>query len=285
MLIRVRAAVTLWMERMVLGLRTSGADRAALLGSATVAIVVVAWVEHAVDANVGLAVFYAIPVGILAWRASLRLALLVGALATLTWILADVSPRAAGDIGTALTVGATRLAVLGGVAAMVSSLRAERDELRAKLEEVASARYRQATLLASLRDPLLIVSRDGRVTECNLATRSFFGPLTNIVGRHIGDLVPFVGPVPADGVAHQWQGPVSDVGGRTVEVEVGATPMVAATVERWSLYVMHDVSQHEEVMRLREQLLYDVAHELRGPIGVLEGSLEVLDDELERDDD
>jgi signal transduction histidine kinase len=40
--------------------------------------------------------------------------------------------------------------------------------------------------------------------------------------------------------------------------------------------VVHDISRHAEVNRLREQLLYSVAHELRGPLMVLDNAVEIL---------
>jgi signal transduction histidine kinase len=48
------------------------------------------------------------------------------------------------------------------------------------------------------------------------------------------------------------------------------------------VYVVHDISRHAEVNRLREQLLYSVAHELRGPLAVLDNALEILDGEFEQ---
>src|SRR5262249_12106623 len=48
------------------------------------------------------------------------------------------------------------------------------------------------------------------------------------------------------------------------------------------VYVVHDISRHAEVNRLREQLLYSVAHELRGPLMVLDNALEILDTEYPR---
>jgi signal transduction histidine kinase len=47
----------------------------------------------------------------------------------------------------------------------------------------------------------------------------------------------------------------------------------------YAVYVVHDISRHAEVNRLREQLLYSVAHELRGPLMVLDNALEILDTE------
>jgi signal transduction histidine kinase len=40
--------------------------------------------------------------------------------------------------------------------------------------------------------------------------------------------------------------------------------------------VLHDITQHAELNRMREQLLYNVAHELRGPLGVLENALDII---------
>ena len=52
----------------------------------------------------------------------------------------------------------------------------------------------------------------------------------------------------------------------------------------YAVYVVHDISRHAEVNRLREQLLYSVAHELRGPLMVLDNALEILDTEYPRAD-
>jgi signal transduction histidine kinase len=50
----------------------------------------------------------------------------------------------------------------------------------------------------------------------------------------------------------------------------------------FAVYVVHDISRHAEVNRLREQLLYSVAHELRGPLMVLDNALEILDTDYPR---
>jgi signal transduction histidine kinase len=44
----------------------------------------------------------------------------------------------------------------------------------------------------------------------------------------------------------------------------------------YAVYVVHDISRHAEVNRLREELLYSVAHELRNPLMVLDNALEIL---------
>ncbi len=257
-------------------MRSAPLDRAVLIAIAVVSLVVIAWLDDVVDIGVGVAVFYIVPVALIAWQAPQRIALLMALLATLTWMLADLTPGGSPAPTAILLVAVVRLAIFAGIAFLVSSLRDDRDELRSNLATVARARREQASLLASLRDPLLIVSRDGTITDQNAATFALFGAVAGVAGRRIVELLPFADP-PRDGVSSaHWNGMLSDVTGRTVAVEVSATPMVAGTDDRWSVYVVHDVSQHAEVMRLREQLLYDVAHELRGPLGVLEGVIEIL---------
>jgi signal transduction histidine kinase len=47
------------------------------------------------------------------------------------------------------------------------------------------------------------------------------------------------------------------------------------------IYVIHDVTRHVELGRMREQLLYSVAHEVRGPIAILDNVLDILANEGE----
>lgn len=256
--------------------RSAPLERTVVAVVAIVSLVVIAWLDHVIDVSVGVAVFYIVPVAIISWQASQRVALLVAVLATLTWTLADLTPAGFSEVGVSILAVASRLVIFAGIAILVSTLRDDRDELRSTLTTVVRARREQASLLASLRDPLLIVSRDGVVTDQNAATLALLGPAAGVAGRRIVELLPFVDPPRAGSPNAHWNGTLSDVTGRTVVVEVTATPVVASTNDRLSVYVVHDVSQHAEVLRLREQLLYDVAHELRGPLGVLEGALEIL---------
>jgi signal transduction histidine kinase len=73
------------------------------------------------------------------------------------------------------------------------------------------------------------------------------------------------------------QGRLADTTGRTVDLEVSRTLLHEGDAQGYAVYVVHDISRHAEVNRLREQLLYSVAHELRGPLMVLDNALEILD--------
>ena len=268
----VRGGAVRWWRRIA-------RDRLVLVAISVVSIVLITWLDHLISPDIGSAAFYVVPVALISWLSGRRLALLVTALAVLTWMLAGLAPLTTFDPVVYLWAGVSRFFVMGAIAWLISSLREERDGLRATLDVVGRARAEHEALLASLRDPLLTVSRSGRITECNAAAAALFGPLASVVGRPLPDVVPFVPRLGGGERAGRWQGTVSDVAGRTVEVEVTLTPLVGASDERWALYVLRDMSQHAEVMRLREQLLYDVAHELRAPLAVLDSALEILSED------
>jgi two-component system, NtrC family, sensor histidine kinase KinB len=82
-----------------------------------------------------------------------------------------------------------------------------------------------------------------------------------------------VGPI---GRYTTWQGQLSDLTGRTVEVEVTRTSLPEGHPPACAVYALHDVTRHAEINRMRERLLYDVAHELRAPLTVLGNALEIL---------
>lgn len=254
-------------------------DRLAVAAVTIVSLILITWLDHVVAPDIGSAAFYVIPVALISWLSGRRLALLVTALAVLTWMVAELGPLSRFDAALYLWAGISHFFVLGTVAWLISSLREEREQLRAHLEIVARARAEHEALLASLREPLLIVSRGGEVTDSNAAAASLFGPLSEIIGRQLTEVVPFIPRLGGAERSGRWQGTINDVAGRAVEVEASVSPLVAASSQRWALYVLRDMGQHAEVLRLREQLLYDVAHELRAPLAVLDSALEILSED------
>jgi signal transduction histidine kinase len=132
------------------------------------------------------------------------------------------------------------------------------------------------TGLDGLADPCLVCGTDGRITASNPAASAWFGSPEDFLGRSAGDLLPFL-DAPATGTIT-----LEDRSGVAHEVDVVRVPIS----EGW-LYVLHDVSAHIALARSREQLLYTVAHELRGALAVLDNALDLLQcdqDGLSNDD-
>jgi signal transduction histidine kinase len=133
-------------------------------------------------------------------------------------------------------------------------------------------------LLEAIRTPIVTTALDGRITGFNAAAVALFGSPARLYGRGIGDVLPFLTDA-REAVPGDVQGRVADATGRTLDLEVSRTVMHEGADRAYVVYVVHDISRHAEVNRLREQLLYSVAHELRGPLMVLDNALEILETE------
>jgi PAS domain S-box-containing protein len=143
---------------------------------------------------------------------------------------------------------------------------------------LASQEAHRRELLEAIRTPIITTSLVGRITGFNAAAVALFGSPARLYGRGIRDMLPFVSD-PRKVMAGDVQGRLADATGRTVDLEVSRNVMHESAGQGYAVYVVHDISRHAEVNRLREQLLYSVAHELRGPLMVLDSALEILDTE------
>ena len=152
------------------------------------------------------------------------------------------------------------------------------DEPNLTPRALASQDAQRRELLAALRTPIVSTDLSGRITNFNPAAISLLGGPARLYNRSIHDLFPFV-PLPRDpGIAGDAQGRFADATGRTLDLEVSRTVLNERDeAHGYAVYVVHDISRHAEVNRLREQLLYSVAHELRNPLMVLDNALEMLD--------
>lgn len=155
------------------------------------------------------------------------------------------------------------------------------------LTTIADAEERQRALFSALREPVLTTSADGRITSFNAAARELLGDPIRLYGQPLGQILPFVDPSAEDGDGPRWHGRITTPDGVTRDVEVVRTRAASETFPLTDIYVVHDVTEHVELGRMREQLLYSVAHEVRGPITILDNVLDVLaheSDELSADE-
>jgi PAS domain S-box-containing protein len=146
---------------------------------------------------------------------------------------------------------------------------------------LASQEAHRRELLEAIRTPIVTTTLAGRITGFNAAAIALFGSPARLYGRGIREVLPFA-LEPHQPTTGDVQGRLADATGRTVDLEISRTVLHEDADQGYAVYVVHDISRHAEVNRLREQLLYSVAHELRGPLMVLDNALEILDTEYPR---
>ena len=147
-------------------------------------------------------------------------------------------------------------------------------------EALAQEEARYRALVDAIRTPIVSTSIDGRIIGFNSAAVALFGSPARLYARPIREILPFVHDPREPGA--ETQGRVADTTGQTVDLEVSRTLLHEGADHAYAVYVAHDISRHAEVNRLREQLLYSVAHELRGPLMVLDNALEILDTDYDK---
>jgi len=136
-------------------------------------IVGLGWLDYISGPDFGFSLFYLIPVVIAGWFDGTLFAVIVGALASIAWFLADVlwdKPLLVSSWN-----GFTRLAIFIGVGVMMSKLRADRERLKKANDELEAFTY---SVSHDLRSPLLHV---GSYTEM-LARHAT--PVLDATGTH-----------------------------------------------------------------------------------------------------
>lgn len=252
--------------------------RAALVTLLFVAVGAIGAADVYTGPRIGMSLFYLIPVVVASWTVRRDFAYLIAATAAMAWVVAEVISQHDPEIASVWN-GFTRLIIFVTIAFLLTRLRRDREDLKRTVDALDVERSRQTALIEALRDPILVVDRDGVVATSNERAADLFGPAP-VVGRRLPDLLPFVHPERAGG-QRRWLGKVTDQMGGVVEVEVSHGRLSGRAGERASLYVVHDITQHAELSRLREQLLYSVAHELRAPLAVLENALDMMASEYQ----
>ncbi|MGH2498962.1 MAG: ATP-binding protein [Candidatus Limnocylindria bacterium] len=147
-------------------------------------------------------------------------------------------------------------------------------------EQAREDESRRRAVLAALPEPVLVTTPDGHLTSANPAAEAFFGERAR-AGARIDELLPFVGPPVRSSTSSTWRGRTRDQDGRSVDLEVRLSVVLHGGTRAAGVYTVHDESHLAEIGRLREQMLYSVAHELRQPLTVLDNALDILAKEYE----
>ncbi|MEH3047321.1 ATP-binding protein [Sphingomonas adhaesiva] len=182
-------------------------------------------------------------------------------------------------LGSAMLV-----AVLGAFLAAVWRLRRQR---HAALVEAFEAAERNATVLDSTIDALLILNPSGTVESMNAAATRMLGHSSAELERR--DIATIIDLAPGQGSFHQRIGLVDGqlrrafFPDRTIRHRDGREVMVDVAIGVMHLpsgvhlvVSLRDISERKRIERVKDELMSTVSHELRTPLTSVVGSLGLL---------
>lgn len=148
-------------------------------------------------------------------------------------------------------------------------------------QELAVSAQRFAAVFSALSDGVVVTDRHANVSEANPAAQRLLRR-PRLVGSALTDLLPpgraELVERTAERVVRRWRIATED--GESV-LEVVTTQTLDETGNAvGAVHTMRDVTAQAQLLRLKEEFLFNVAHELRTPVSSLTASLDLLHDDV-----
>lgn len=183
-------------------------------------------------------------------------------------LLHEESPAAYLPAWSALTEAVNRLITQN------TSLQQQRTDQLTQLE----------TTLGNLREAVLIVDQANYIHLANRALREIFPAARGLVNLRLELIVrsgPFLDYVRAtrDGAVLPRQEFEIVDGDHTLWIEASGAPIASPDGKaQWALFVIHDMTSHRKLERVRRDFVANASHELRTPLSIIKGYVETLVD-------
>lgn len=136
--------------------------------------------------------------------------------------------------------------------------------------------------LGSIREAVLIVDDDNQVLLANEALRQILNTSEMPLGRRLESLIQsseffeYVREVKAGSVSEHQEIEVR-IGKQVVSFEVtGALLPHQEGEQRYTMFVLHDITNQKKLERVRTEFVANVSHELRTPVTIIKGFADTL---------
>ena len=146
-----------------------------------------------------------------------------------------------------------------------------------ELREISAGAGRLAAVFSALSDGVLVTDQQARVSAANPAAHRLLRQ-TPLIGCALAELLP---PGRAelvqrngDHIVRRWRMPAEE---HEVVLEVVTTQTLDETGDAMgAIHTIRDVTAQAQLLRLKEEFLFAVAHELRTPVAGMTASLDLL---------
>ena len=145
------------------------------------------------------------------------------------------------------------------------------------LHELAVKANRFSAVFSALSDGVIATDAEGRIAEANPAAHRLLSR-SKLAGESLADLLPAGRAETVERrdarLVRRWRSRAED---RELILEVTTTPSVDEFGSPvGAVHTLRDITEQAQLMRLKDEFLFAVAHELRTPVSSLSASLELL---------
>ena len=138
--------------------------------------------------------------------------------------------------------------------------------------------------LGNLREAVLIVDESNYIHLANRALRDIFPTARNLVNLRLELIIrsaaflDYVKNTRGGQVLPRQEFEVTE-GLTTLCIEASGAPIPSPDGKsQWALFVIHDMTQHRKLERLRRDFVANASHELRTPLSIIKGYVETVVD-------
>ncbi|NLF82683.1 MAG: PAS domain-containing protein, partial [Candidatus Gastranaerophilales bacterium] len=161
---------------------------------------------------------------------------------------------------------------------LATSFNTMKNNVKNYIYQISYNEKRISSILDGMYDCVVIVDMQGIIESCNYATKTLFNYLPDeLIGQSIVKLLPELDINKEYDDSQVIDGKLQLTGmkknGKIFPVEVGFSEIKLEDKEICTL-VIHDITEHKEVEKIKDEFISVVSHELRTPLTSIKGGLE-----------
>lgn len=165
-----------------------------------------------------------------------------------------------------------------------------KNNIKDYINQLSSSEMRISSILNTLNDGIITTNSKGEIESCNNTTKKIFGyKQKEIIGHKIDELVCAIdfsryredmfnsqklikNVKPIDN-KYQIEGQKKD--GTVFPIEVSYNE-VELEGQKLTTFVVHDITQHKNLEKMKDEFISIVSHELRTPLTSIKGALDLI---------